>query len=435
MRFWQRLCTGEEPGLSTFIEELGHPWLCLLEQTPQDPEWHGEGDVAIHTEMVLQALYAYPLPAVAPERRAVQVLGAALHDIAKPVTTRIERIGARDRVVARRHEAIGRSALAHLDALPFAALWRVMGLVGSHHEPKLLVVKDRPMGDWRRVSRRACMADLAALELADMRGRLCPDREAQVERIDWFAALADEQAPAGWGIDWRQEVQALCAERPPAVRALMLGETLRALEAGRIADPRTHRHLAHALPDAPPELVILIGPAGSGKSRFVARHLSGPNDHLVSMDDLRERLGASRGDQSANGAVRQAAREALRAGLRAGRRVVWDATSLRAELRAPLIALGQDYGALVTLVWIRTPPLELRRRNRSRSHPVPDGVLEGQMEALQVPEVDEAHRLLVLGAHGELLGWSGAFEGPGLPWGLPASGEGPAIELDAAMVD
>jgi predicted kinase len=114
---------------------------------------------------------------------------------------------------------------------------------------------------------------------------------------------------------------------------------------------------------------------------------------------------------------------------------VWDATSLRAELRAPLIALGQDYGALVTLVWIRTLPVELRRRNRSRSHPVPDGVLEGQMEALQVPEVDEAHRLLVLGAHGELLGWSGAFEGPGLPWGLPASGEGPAIELDAAMVD
>ena len=434
MSLWQRLCKGEEPPLSTFIAELRHPWLRLLEQTPQDPEWHGEGDVAVHTEMVLQALYAHPLPEVSPERRAVQVLGAALHDLAKPVTTRTERIGERDRVVARRHESLGRSALAHLGALPFAALWQVMGLVGSHHEPKLLVVKDRPLGDWRRVSRRARMADLAAVELADMRGRICPDRDVQVDHIAWFAALAKELAPAAWGVDWRREVLDRCADRPPAVGALMLGETLRALEAGRIAEPGAHRHLAHALPDAPPELVILIGPSGSGKSQFVTRHLSGPRDRPVSMDDLREQLGASRGDQSANGAVRQAAREALRAGLRAGRRVVWDATSLREELRAPLIALGHDYGALVTLVWMRTPPAELRRRNRSRAHPVPDGVLEGQIEALQVPEVDEAHRLLVLGAHGELLGWSGAFGGPGLPWGLVAGEEGPPIELDAAML-
>ena len=435
MSLWRRLCTGEEPGLATFIEEIGHPWLRRLEQTPQDPEWHGEGDVAVHTEMVLAALYAHPLPEVSPERRAIQILGAALHDLAKPVTTRTDRIGDRDRVVARRHEALGRSALGYLGTLPFAALWPVMGLVGSHHEPKLLVVKDRPLGDWRRVSRRARMADLAALELADMRGRRCPDRDAQVDRIAWFAVLAEELAPPGWGLDWRRAVRACCADRPPAVGALMLGETLRALEAGRIADPQAHRHLAHALPDAPPELVILIGPSGSGKSRLVARHLSGPRDCLVSMDDLREQLGASRGDQSANGAVRQAAREALRAGLRAGQRVVWDATSLRAELRAPLIALGQDYGALVTLVWLRTPPAELRRRNRSRAHPVPEGILEGQIEALQVPEVDEAHRLLVVGAQGELLGWSGFFGEEGLPWGLPASDEGPPIELDAAMVD
>jgi predicted kinase len=425
MKVYRELLRGGRPDLSALTEALDLPWMHDFASTPQDAQWHAEGDVAIHTQMVMDALYA-EMPEVSPEERAVLILAAALHDYAKPVCTRSELVQGALRVTSRGHEARGRSALAHLllGELPFGALWRLIGLVGSHHEPKLLVVRDKGLGDWRRVSRRADLDALATLELADMRGREAADRDAQIGHIAWFAELAAEHR--GWRRRWVDEALALAAGRPPDVVDLLVGDTLRGLLDGRITDPLGFGHLAHALPDAVPELVLLVGPSGSGKTTFVARHLA--DAHLVSMDELRETVAGNRGDQAHNGRVRQEALELLRVGLRARRRVVWDATSLRDDQRAPLLQLARDYGALTTIVTLLVPEPTLRRQNAARRWAVPDGVLTRQLDTFQLPEVDEAHRLLVVSARGEVLGQSGCYGA--LPWGLVAA-DGGVVELDA----
>jgi predicted kinase len=415
---------GARPDLRAFVDALGHvvPGLDRFEHTEQDPEWHAEGDVFVHTQWVLDALYAELDSdlgrALSPEDQRDVVLGAVFHDLAKPWTTRRAEIRGVERVVAPRHEAKGRATLATtlVDAgLPWPALWKLMGVVGSHHEPKQLVVKDRGPGEHRRISRRVDAEAVAWVERADMRGRICPDRARQVEHVEMFSLAMAEYAPPGWHDAWRAHFAAALADRPAAFRDRVFGEAIRLLEADRIREPDEAGFLAFREPEAPPELVVLCGPSGSGKTTFVDRHL---RDHeVVSLDALRDALAGDRSDQSLDGAVRQAAKAALKAALRPGRRVVWDATCLRADFRSAVCQTGFDYGALVTLVVFQQGRDATERRNREREHAVPARVLEAQLDSWEFPEVDEAHRLVVLDGDGRVRGAFGSCD-EALPYGL-----------------
>ena len=74
-----------------WISPLHTPQIYALKGIPQNPEWHPEGDVFVHTMMVVD--YAARI-AIAekldPESRMILVLAALCHDFGKPATTRLE---------------------------------------------------------------------------------------------------------------------------------------------------------------------------------------------------------------------------------------------------------------------------------------------------------------------------------------------------------
>jgi tRNA nucleotidyltransferase (CCA-adding enzyme) len=77
----------ERLGAEALVEIV--PELAALARTPQDPSWHPEGDVLVHS------LWAADLAAdhaeqhaLDPGRRELLVVAALLHDIGKPDTTR-----------------------------------------------------------------------------------------------------------------------------------------------------------------------------------------------------------------------------------------------------------------------------------------------------------------------------------------------------------
>ena len=80
------------------------PELLPLAATPQDPEWHPEGDVWTHTLQVVDeaARLLDGLEADRPRQLAV-MLGALCHDLGKPATTRFED----GRIRSRGHEEAG----------------------------------------------------------------------------------------------------------------------------------------------------------------------------------------------------------------------------------------------------------------------------------------------------------------------------------------
>jgi predicted kinase len=424
---------GATPSITAFVENLGAelPGLRELEATPQDPGWHAEGNVFIHTGMVLDALYE--LLDTRPEaakirgrRRTALILGAALHDIAKPATTREMEIKGVLRIAAPNHEMLGRSQLVP-QLMGLGLAWElvelVVDLVGYHVTPKFLVVKGRDQGPYHRLARSADPELLYWLELADMIGRRCEDQAQQVEHIEMFGLFAREYgAWRRFGDDaprWRTMFGTILAELPPLARELGYNQFVVDLSDGVITQPEEGLARSYRYREPFPELVVTVGPSGSGKSTWIERHLA---DHTcVSLDAIRTELG-DRSDQSQNAKVRQIARDRLREGLRRKAKLVWDATSLRRDYRDAVTNMARDYGALVTLVCFPRSAQQYHQRNRDRATPVPAVVIDRQLASMQWPETVEAHRFLVIGQNGEALAYYGGLAAE-LPYGISATDE------------
>jgi tRNA nucleotidyltransferase (CCA-adding enzyme) len=97
------------------------PELDALAATPQDPVWHPEGDVWVHTLMVVDQAAAIASRGdweLIDQEPFHVVLGALLHDLGKAETTAETLKDGRPRIVSPRHEAAGeapaRAVLARL---------------------------------------------------------------------------------------------------------------------------------------------------------------------------------------------------------------------------------------------------------------------------------------------------------------------------------
>ena len=407
---------GDAPDFNAFADMLGDTFDLLhrLAETPQDSEWHAEGNVRIHTEMVLEETYKLldkDAVNIEPERRLALILSALFHDIAKPLTTRIREFDGRYRTISPGHEDRGRSYLANKLMelrLPYEMTQNILSLVGCHHLHKRLVIKDSQERKYRKLARLTDIELLCYLGQADMLGRTCRDKQIQIEYIDLFRLFAEEYGV--WKVSdpyrhWLDFFEAELAGFDEDTRDLVFGNAIRDAEAGKIFTPEEALAKSYQYRDSFPRLVVMCGPSGAGKSSWIHKNI--PDYEIVSLDDLRERITGKKENQSKNGQVIQAAREELKNHLRHHRKVVWDATNLRRNYRNMVISFGFDYHALVTLVVFHLSESELFVRNVQRESPVSNEVLHRQLEILEWPDASEAHRLLFIGAEGQCLNFEG----------------------------
>jgi tRNA nucleotidyltransferase (CCA-adding enzyme) len=150
------------------------PEIHALKGTPQDPKWHPEGDVFIHTCYCCDAMVRLPGWQAAPlQARAVYSFAILAHDFGKPETTQYATKGERLRFVSPGHDRIG--ALRAEDFLhrihaPQAMIRRVKPLV-RNHLAHLQVPTDRGV---RRLAKRLIPENIESLTLvmsADHLGR------------------------------------------------------------------------------------------------------------------------------------------------------------------------------------------------------------------------------------------------------------------------
>lgn len=177
---WAMKATKPSCGLDVLKQSgwLRHfPEIAALDGIPQEPEWHPEGDVFVHTKHCLNALVRLApwLEGDAQTRRilSLSVLG---HDFGKAVTTKQAERRGRLRWVSPEHEAAGgplvEQFLLRIGA-PLDLVTHVRPLVVNHllHHDQQPAFRDTTV---RRLAQKiapATLDELIAVMLADHYGR------------------------------------------------------------------------------------------------------------------------------------------------------------------------------------------------------------------------------------------------------------------------
>ena len=196
--FEKLLLKAQKPSIGLqWLYDLGvvsqlFPEMQALVGVPQEPEWHPEGDVDVHTLMVVDE--ARKLIDDLDYPRAVAVmLGALAHDFGKPPTT--EFIDGRTRSLG--HDEAGiEPTLSFLDRLGIFTLDgydvrnQIVQLVRYHLKPGEYYKAKSPVGDgaFRRLARKVESDLLYRVAKADSLGRN-PDL---LPKEKWFGSEAQE---------------------------------------------------------------------------------------------------------------------------------------------------------------------------------------------------------------------------------------------------
>ena len=139
--FKKLVTKGIEPGKALdFLYTTGwsenFPEIHNLRGTPQEPEWHPEGDVDVHTAYVMnEAANIAERENLSPEDREVLIYSALAHDFAKPDTTAVINKKGIDRITSHGHEEQGGpKARAFLESIgaPKNIIDKVVPLVEFH---------------------------------------------------------------------------------------------------------------------------------------------------------------------------------------------------------------------------------------------------------------------------------------------------------------
>lgn len=169
------------------------PELQALVGCPQEPEWHPEGDVWVHTLMVIDQARRRIADLERPQQITV-MLGAVLHDAGKPPTTAF--IDGRIRSMDHEQAGVGPAA-AVLDRLNIHTISgydvrrHVLGIVAHHLKPLSFSKAVPPAGPgaFRRLAQKVDLELLARVAKSDCLGRT---GDFDCGGIDWFGDRARE---------------------------------------------------------------------------------------------------------------------------------------------------------------------------------------------------------------------------------------------------
>ena len=212
------------------------PELHALVDCPQEPEWHPEGDVWIHTLMVIDEARTR-LDGLTRGPALAMMLGAVCHDLGKPATTahidgRIRSPGHEEGGVAPATALLDRWNVHTIEN--YDVRRAVLGIVAHHLKPSMFFKSATPVGDgaFRRLAQKVDLELLARFAKADCHGRT---GRFDCSAMDWFVERAralgvEHQAPAPFVLG--RHLQDLGVPPGPAMGKLLKAIYERQLDGG-----------------------------------------------------------------------------------------------------------------------------------------------------------------------------------------------------------
>ena len=169
------------------------PEIKALVGCPQEPEWHPEGDVWVHTLLVVDEA-RLRIDDLDKPRQLALMLGALVHDVGKPPTTAF--VDGRIRSIDHEQQGVA-PATAVLDRLNLHTIngydvrKQVLGIVAHHLKPGMFRQSPTPVSDgaFRRLAQKVDLELLARAAKSDCEGR---GGGFDCSAMDWFLERARE---------------------------------------------------------------------------------------------------------------------------------------------------------------------------------------------------------------------------------------------------
>ncbi len=360
---------GRQPDFQACLEAF--PPLELAKGVMQGP-YHLEGDVWVHTQMVVESLLALKGYQALTRAEQEQVfLAALLHDVAKCRTTVINpETGHIQHPGHSRKGAIDARLMLWDAGASFAARESVCRMISQHQTPFWALGGSKrqiaPEFIARELSWQLDIRLLCLLAEADIRGRICGDTSRILDNIELFQELAREED---------------CLGKP---RAFADAHTAVSYFRGASVHPD------YPLYQEPGSKVVLMsGPPAAGKSTWIAANR--PNLPVVGFDEAREALDLAHGKNE--GMVVHLTHDRAKELLRTKSPFVFNATHLSDQARQRSLDLLYAYNAEVEVVHLERPRAELLSRNNKRDTSLDNKSLQAMLLKWEPPLPHEAHQV------------------------------------------
>ena len=346
------------------------PELLRLKEIPQNAEYHAEGDVYRHTEMVCEKLIELSeWKQLKNEEQELLFLAAAFHDIGKARCTKKED----GKWVSPKHTIIGEKefrAIAYREekrfGLTFEQREQAAGLVRYHGLPVWFWSKKRTEYDLLKAAESVPLRLLYLLSKADILGRESKDGSEFASYVEWFADYAKE----------------LNLWEKPYYFANAHTKFQYFYKNSICQDAQLYDNGGF-------DVFLMSGLPLAGKDSWILKY--GNNLPMISLDEIREELRIPPTKNSEK--VARIAVERAKNYLRAEKTFFWNATNIVQETRQKLIRLFADYGARVHILYLEVSYQELLERNKKRARDIPWDVLEKMIDKLELPAPWEAHKV------------------------------------------
>lgn len=353
------------------------PYFKQMWETDQTSPYHLEGDVLTHTFMVVNALdeVLYMEEGGANyehnPRHKILLFAAWFHDIGKPSTK--EWNEKKNRNTFNGHEEVS------------ATLWRqlylqfeiepvfgekIVELIRNHGVPTNYPKMGALDATYLRLSERVNIQELFLLELADMQGRKCEDKQSLLDAVKAFKGKA-------------QELNVFNIDRFEGFH------------------PHKFSELAYLLKNKKC-LLLPIAPPGCGKT-FLRDELLQfyPNTVVISPDEIRNELYGDKWitnyEVVDNNKVFGIANHRERLSMEAGKPLVFfDAQNASIKDRKQRVADAEKYNYAIICFWFRTKLETILKQNKERPRKTPEEYIRRAIGHLQFPTRSETDYVVYL---------------------------------------
>ncbi|MDP4143551.1 MAG: AAA family ATPase [Bacillota bacterium] len=340
-----------------------------LMKVEQNPKYHREGNVYIHTKKVCEELMKFnQWHGLSEEDKAVLFLSALFHDMGKLTCTKIED----NEIVSPKHAVKGAKEFRKLFyreysekfSISFQLRERIAQLIKYHGLPLFFMEREDMDFELIRAAESVDMKLLYLLSKADLLGRECDDKEELLNNVEFFKEYSKELG---------------CYYSPKKFSS----SYTRFLYFNK----RNIWHGDKVFDTTSFQVIIMAGLPLAGKDTYIEENLKGMA--VISLDNIRAEFNISPKDGSAK--VAAIARERAKEFLRKKQSFVWNATNIVKDTRSSLCSLFSAYGARVRFIYIEAPYNELITRNKVRERVVSEKIINTMINRFDMLEAWEGY--------------------------------------------